>query len=91
MAKRKPLTNDEGEVRELTGEDFAGAITFDELPASLRRTLSSRTRGPQKTPTKQLISLRVSQDVLAAFKSDGPGWQTRMDEVLRKSLQRKRA
>lgn len=55
MAKRKPLTNDEGEVRELTVADFAQAVPFSELPASLRQTLASRKRerGPQKTPRKK--------------------------------------
>jgi len=42
-----------------------------------------RGRGPQKSPTKQLVSLRLSQEVLEHFKSTGPGWQTRIDEALR--------
>ncbi len=48
MAKRKlkPLIDDEGEVRELTSEDFKRAIPFSELPESLRKTLSARKHGP---------------------------------------------
>src|SRR5208283_416339 len=34
-------------------------------------------RGPQKTPTKKLVSLRLSREVVDHFKSTGPGWQTR--------------
>lgn len=41
-------------------------------------------RGAQVAPTKQLVSVRYSPEVLAFFKSGGAGWQTRMDEVLKK-------
>lgn len=39
-------------------------------------------RGPQVAPTKQLVSVRFSPEVLQYFKSTGTGWQTRMNEVL---------
>ena len=41
-----------------------------------------RGRGPQKAPTKQLVSLRVDQDVLEAYRSTGKGWQGRMNQTL---------
>lgn len=37
--KRKPLIDKHGEVRELTREDFREALTFDQLPESLQKTL----------------------------------------------------
>ena len=40
-------------------------------------------RGPQVAPTKQLVSVRYSPEVLSYFKSSGAGWQTRMDEALK--------
>ena len=40
-------------------------------------------RGPQVVPTKQLVSVRYSPEVLAFFKSGGAGWQSRMDEALK--------
>ena len=40
-------------------------------------------RGPQVAPTKQLVSVRYSPEVLAFFKGSGPGWQSRMDEALK--------
>ena len=40
-------------------------------------------RGPQVAPTKQLVSVRYSPEVLAFFKGGGPGWQSRMDEALK--------
>jgi hypothetical protein len=40
MANRKPLTDDEGEVRELTEEDLAQFVPFSALPAELQALLS---------------------------------------------------
>jgi uncharacterized protein (DUF4415 family) len=40
-------------------------------------------RGLQPLPSKASISLRVDQDVLEWFKSQGPGYQTRINTVLR--------
>jgi uncharacterized protein (DUF4415 family) len=40
-------------------------------------------RGPQKTPTKELVSLRVDRDVVAAYRATGSGWQKRANEALR--------
>lgn len=40
-------------------------------------------RGLQPVPNKELISLRIDQDVLEWFKAQGPGYQTRINSVLR--------
>lgn len=42
-----------------------------------------RTRGPNKQPIKEQVAIRLSPDVLAAFRAAGPGWQTRIDAALR--------
>jgi uncharacterized protein (DUF4415 family) len=34
---------------------------------------------------KELVSLRIDQDVLAHFQEDGPGWQDRINTALRKA------
>jgi len=46
-------------------------------------------RGPQKAPTKKLVSLRLSPEVIDHFKSTGPGWQTRIDSTLLKSIKKR--
>lgn len=40
-------------------------------------------RGPQKEPTKIKTTIRLSSDVLEAFRATGPGWQTRINDALR--------
>jgi uncharacterized protein (DUF4415 family) len=56
----------------------------DEL-ASLAH--ARRTRGPQKAPTKARISLRLDRRVLDHFKAEGPGWQSRINEALLKTME----
>ena len=43
-----------------------------------------RTRGKQKAPTKQSISIRLDADILAYYRASGRGWQGRINETLRK-------
>ena len=51
--------------------------------AAVRAALAQkRKRGPQQAPTKQLVSIRYSPEVLQYFKSTGAGWQTRMNDAL---------
>jgi uncharacterized protein (DUF4415 family) len=47
---------------------------------------AKRGRGPQKTPTKRLVSLRLDPEVVERFRATGPGWQRRMNEALRKAV-----
>jgi uncharacterized protein (DUF4415 family) len=51
--------------------------------------LIRRGRPPMENP-KQLLSLRLPPEVISGWKSSGPGWQTRMAEVLRKSAPKTR-
>ena len=42
-------------------------------------------RGRPAGSAKRLVSLRVDQSVLDRFRADGPGWQSRINEALRKA------
>ena len=73
---------------EWTPEMFARAQRgIDHVPGPMREAIQQarRGRGPQKAPKKELVSLRLSQYVLTAYKSTGPGWQRRIDEDLQRS------
>ena len=39
-------------------------------------------RGPGKKPPKEVINIRLSPEVLSAFRATGTGWQTRVDGAL---------
>ncbi len=73
-----------------TDEDFAKALRPDQFPdyifEAFPNTPRPASRGPQKTPTKRPVSLRVDADVLERYRATGPGWQGRMNEALRKAM-----
>ncbi|WP_297486950.1 BrnA antitoxin family protein [Ferrovum sp.] len=64
---------------EWTAQDIKAARPFSSLPA----TLQSKLRGPQKAPPKVSTTIRLSPDVLQAFRASGDGWQTRIDAALK--------
>ncbi|TVV70323.1 BrnA antitoxin family protein [Sphingomonas solaris] len=43
-----------------------------------------RGRPPARDRAKQQVTLRLDPDVLERFRADGPGWQSRINEALRK-------
>jgi len=84
MNKRIPLIDDNGEVHELTVTDMRSFKPASEaLPLALQKTLGVRPRGPQKSPTKVSTTIRLSNDVVQAFRATGDGWQTRVDAALK--------
>jgi uncharacterized protein (DUF4415 family) len=85
MPKPKPMIDSTGEVRELSAEDLKRFRPAQEvLPSSLQRKLG--VRGPQRSPTKERITIRLSQEVVQRFRATGEGWQTRVDAALREWL-----
>jgi len=84
---KKPLTNKDGEVRDLVREDIQRMRPASEvLPTGLYKTIKERKlgqRGAQKKPTKILVSARYSPEVIDYFKLEGEGWQIRMNEALK--------
>jgi uncharacterized protein (DUF4415 family) len=47
-----------------------------------------RGRGPQVSPTKVLTSVRLDADILEFFKSQGSGYQSRINQALRLEVNR---
>jgi uncharacterized protein (DUF4415 family) len=87
MPKPKPLTDAKGKVRELTANDLkAFRPARQVLRESLRRKVG--VRGPQKSPTKERITIRLSPNVVQSFRAIGEGWQTRVDVALQDWLKK---
>jgi uncharacterized protein (DUF4415 family) len=84
MSKQKPVVFDD-ENPEWTEGDFARARPVADFPALAAAFPKARGRpvGSTKPCRKEQIALRVDADVLARYKAGGPGWQTRMNAVLR--------
>lgn len=59
-------------------------LTQEHPEADVRHIVRGMVRrGLKPLPPKASISLRVDQDVLEWFKAQGPGYQTRINTVLR--------
>jgi uncharacterized protein (DUF4415 family) len=41
---------------------------------------------PRQAVTRTMMSLRVDPDILEALRASGRGWQTRVNELLRKAV-----
>lgn len=71
------------DARPATDAKWSTALPWEEHKERVKRLRGQR--GPQKSPTKKLVSLRIDPDVLDHFRGDGPGWQARMNTALRKA------
>lgn len=93
MKKSRPLTDADGDVRELTATDMKRfRPASDVVPDIVEQQRRARgQRGPQKTPTKERITIRLDADIVEHFRATGPGWQARLNEALKKTIDRKRA
>jgi uncharacterized protein (DUF4415 family) len=69
---------------ELTTEYFERADVYR------GEKLIRRGRPPSEHP-KEAIKLRIDPDVLAHFRATGPGWQTRINDALRRAAKLVRA
>jgi len=60
-----------------------------EAEAAFKKTTTKIPGAPPKQAAlpsvKELVSLRIDQDVLEHFQEGGPGWQDRINEALRKA------
>ena len=75
---------DPDDAPELTEEWFRQADVYE------GNRLIRKGRPPSDN-AKKLVSLRLSPEVIDHFKAAGPGWQTRINETLLRSVRAKRA
>jgi uncharacterized protein (DUF4415 family) len=68
---------------EWTEEELAQARPFAEVLPELAASIR-KGRGPNRAPTKRLVSLRLSGEVIDKYKAGGAGWQSRIDADLRR-------
>ena len=69
-------------VRSMADRDIA--ISFEHPEASMKHIVRGiARRGLKPVPPKASISLRLDADVLEWLKSQGPGYQTRINAILR--------
>jgi uncharacterized protein (DUF4415 family) len=90
MPRNEKLTNepwiDPDDAPEWSDDVFERAEIRqgDRVVRSAAGTLTRRGRPRLEQPKKQ-VTLRLDQDVIDRFRADGPGWQSRINEALKKA------
>ena len=89
----KRITTDEDEIQamiasdpdnpEMTPEQAATMRPFAEVYPELAARMRNAMGRPKSAQTKKAVSIRLDPEVLAKFRATGPGWQTRINEVLK--------
>ncbi len=82
MLARGEDGSDWARANAMTDAEIAAAIASDPDEAGIEWS-GEWVKGSPQHPTKEAISLRVDPEVLAFFRQEGPGYQTRMNAVLR--------
>ena len=84
----------ESDASEWVDPDDAPEITAEMMArADLYHGDKLIRRDPGRPPSaapKQAVKLRLDADVLAHFRETGPGWQTRINETLRRAAKLKK-
>ena len=87
---------DDPDNPEWTEEMFKRARPLQEYPAlwpgvlEAVENLRAKKRGrPKLEHPKVQVTLRLDADVVDGFKEDGPGWQGRINETLKKTVRRR--
>jgi uncharacterized protein (DUF4415 family) len=75
------------DLPDLTEEMIQDSVPGTQFVAERGRPVPGR---PRSDKPKVAVSLRLDPEVIAGFKADGPGWQTRMNEALAESLKRRK-
>lgn len=85
--------NGNGTVSTWTDPDDAPELDdefFERTDAYEGHKLIKRGR-PLGSGNKISTTIRFDAEIVAAFRADGPGWQSRMNEALREWLSQRRA
>ena len=61
-------------------------IDLSDLPATSKKDWPGAIRGQFYRPVKQQLTVRIDADVLAWLKSQGKGYQSRLNEILRSAM-----
>lgn len=71
---------------ELTEAEIADLRPFREVFPDLAEAIDRKLGRPKAETPKKAISIRLDQEVIDRFKAGGEGWQSRMNEALRKAV-----
>jgi len=88
LSSLPPLTDEQKAELKALREMPDSEIDCSDIPPLDDAFWKNAVRNPLYRPTKTSTTVRVDSDVLAWFKSQGKGYQTRMNAVLRDAMLR---
>ena len=86
LSNLPPLTEEQrGELAALAvrGDE---TIDFSDIPPMDEDAWRGAVRGPLHRPVKESTTVRIDRDVLIWLKSQGRGYQTRLNAILRREM-----
>lgn len=84
VKRKSSSTQSKTDWARLNAKDDDVSADAEHPEANIRHIMHGVVRrGLKPQPPKASISLRIEQDVLEWFKAQGPGYQTRINAVLR--------
>ncbi len=81
--KRPPLTDEDGEVRELTKADLSTSKPMAEIDPGMIEAAKNKGGRPKTETPKVHIGFRMASDLVLAIKATGKGYNARVEKVLR--------
>ena len=63
-----------------------GEIDFSDIPATTEDDWKGAERGKFYRPVKRQLTVRIDADIVEWLKSQGQGYQTRMNAILRREM-----
>ena len=82
-----PTAEEEAQINKGIAQD---PDTYELTDEEFKQLRPFRGRPPSATPIKQMTTIRLSPEVMSAFKATGSGWQTRIDGALKDWLKTNR-
>jgi uncharacterized protein (DUF4415 family) len=86
IAASKELTS--GERRELRAlaDRPDGEIDYSDIPRLTEKFWKNAVRNPFYRPLKRQLTVRLDADIVAWLRSQGKGYQTRLNQLLRTAM-----
>lgn len=89
-AKKKPTPATLDDNLEWTAADFAASRPAEELPPDILAQFKNKADRPRAENPKISVKLRLDDDVVTALRATGPGWQMRVNDLLKSRIKRGR-
>ena len=77
--------NEVSDNPELTAAEIASLRPFAEVFPDWAAEIEAKRGRPKSDAPKKQVTLRLDADVVEVFRAEGPGWQSRINDALRKA------